>query len=92
MPDNITRQSIYVVISKTGDETYLIKAYHSEADAIDHVNQAIKWYQEWISKPFNALATKYDIWPEKANPWDNITPTIINDSIIYSWQRVNLNN
>jgi len=85
-------QPIYVVTSKTGDETYLIEAYTNEANAIKHVNNAVKWYREWKLKPQQALAIKYEIWDEKTNPWDNVTPIIINDSIIYDWQRVNLNN
>lgn len=92
MPDNITHQPIYVVTSKTGDETYLIEAYTNEAAAIEHVNNAIKWFTQWTLRTIQAFANHYDIWPENLNPYDNVTPNIINDSIIYSWQRVNLKN
>lgn len=85
------RQKIYVVTAKTGNDTYLIEAYSSEAAAIEHVNNAIIWFNKWIKQPTQALAPCYDIWPEKANPWDNVTPNIIDDSIVYDWQRVTLN-
>lgn len=84
-------QKIYIVTAKTGNETHLVKAYNTEAAAIKHVTNAIKWYKEWISKPFNALAPFYSIWDEKTNPWDHTTPHIINDQIIYDWQTVTLN-
>ena len=85
---NQMKQKIYVVTSKTGDKTYLIEAYQDESDAIKHVNNAIKWYTQWISKPTQALATFYNIWDENQNPYDNITPTIISDSVIYDYQMV----
>lgn len=84
-------QKIYIVTSKTGSNTYLIEAYKNESNAIAHVNNAIKWYTNWIYQPTQALATFYTIWDENQNPFDNITPTIIDDSIIYDYQKVNIN-
>ena len=82
---------IYIVTSKTGSETYLIEAYKDEAYAIQHVNNAIKWYTQWTHHPIQALADNYTIWDEDQNPYDNITPEIISDSIIYDYQIVKVN-
>ena len=82
------KQKIYIVTSKTGHNTYLIEAYEDEAAAIEHVRKAIEWYKNWTLKPTQALATSFFIWDENTNPWDNTTPHIIDDSIIYDWQMV----
>ena len=89
MSDNITQQRIYVVTSKTNNETYLIEAYTNEAAAIEHVRRAIDWFKDWCKNQNPFLPC--DIWPNKANPWDNVTPEIIDNSIIYDWQNVTLN-
>ena len=85
------KTKIYIVTAKTGSNTYLIEAYANEADAIKHVRKAIEWYTNWIAQPTQATATHHTIWPENQNPYDNITPDIIDDSIIYDYQRVNIN-
>lgn len=83
-------QKLYIVTAKTGDKTFLIEAYTSEADAISHVNNAIKWFTQWRLKPSNALSDTIVIWDENQNPFDNITPHITDDSIIYAYQSVTL--
>ena len=85
------KQTIYVVTSKTGNETHLIEAYTSENAAIEHMNNAKDWYNKWILNPIQILAQHYSIWPEGENPYDNITPDIIDDNITYDWQEVTLN-